>query len=690
MIHKQIYYTKPLLYIKKILVLIKTKILVIIHIFDYTLFMTYRSYIAEFRSNTAEIGTALSNVDDAKVIVITMFRPSYLAISTKNQLDNLYNFLYLDEDQEKTRIVLKYVEGRLFSQFIHSTNTNKELRVQIALELLKKLLRYDEFPNSVKIKLIEEDQILLNENGVYLREIVNFTDHALVSGKEVVAALGELISTLLPSLSGAEATLVDQMRNGNNEFTSIADVYSAFRDVFIYQIPAKLEKRIYIYRSDGDVIDGPVVDEFLRQEEYKRLENEKKREEMRRDYKIDAFEQKIANQTDFSNNIDIAGFENKEIRLEETGTKRILTGMDDFEILRAAQPKTIDLNRVGKDITDSLQDIVDEITVFSKKKVAPASFDAETEDNLSYERDGDLTQGDSTYADPTQDALSTDEGSLILTDDFSSDADSVNASLEQKAEKEAIQEREKDEEKESEQQKNREKRKKKSGKKKNRKPNVLTDTFSTFAEEALENLNEENTETHEPNEGFGEGKDEDAAPASPSTTKLDAGDIPSSLRTEREYDTTKLDDESAQDLDAFYKTIEKYDRKKKSKSVKIVAAFLAVLTITVFTGVFFLLEYLKQPVIPDFQINNMTLTKIECLNTSKGQGKIREYKWEIFLTDTENKPLTTNLSENPSFTFKTPGEYIVRLTVTDKDGNTYPAVEKRVKLNFEINDEISE
>ncbi|MDO4754174.1 MAG: hypothetical protein Q4A41_04145 [Bacillota bacterium] len=584
--------------------------------------------MAEFRSESAEIGTAVSNIDDTGVIIITMYRPSYLALSTKNQLDNLYNFLSLEEDQEKTRIILKNVDGRLFEHFINSTSAEKNIRIQIALELLKKMLRYDEFPNSVKLMLIAEDQILLNENGVYLRELVNYTSHTTVSDKEIVASLGNTIAKLLPNLEGAEAILIDQMIQGNNNFYSIADVYSAFRDVFIYQIPASLEKRIYVYRQDEDIIDAESVDEFLRTEETRRLEQEKKREELRREHKIDEFEQKIANQTDYSVGLDTDGFESKEVRLESKETKKILDSMEDFEIVRAVQPKTIDLNQISKDITNSLDEIVNEFTNYGKQKIEDEQL-AEPEHTSSHD-------------------------DLIETETIESDQAS-------KA-------------------KNKEGRKAK--KRKNKKHMSLTEALDDFADDALKaaDMIEEDDQKHKQEDG------RNSVPETPShTQRLDADDEDSPIFKFNEYDTNILDDESASDLDRFYKRMDDLDNDNKNRKIRqiVAIALSTIFLVAVFVIAFFFFRDSRQPIVPGFDIKMTSLSNVQCVNTSSGQNKITKYHWQVY----QGSMLLAeeNIAE-PQFNFKAPGKFTIKMTATDRDGKVYETIEKTVEITFEVPD----
>lgn len=607
--------------------------------------MIYRSYVAEHRTESAEIGTAISNIDDTNVIVITMYRPSYLALSTKNQLDNLYNFITLEEDQEKTRIILKNVDGRPFEQFIQSTNAEKSLRIQIVLELLKKMLRYDEFPNSVKLMLIAEDQVLLNENGVYLRELVNFTSHDPVGDKDVVASLGTTISRLLPTLEGAEAILVEQMIQGNNNFYSIADVYSAFRDVFIYQIPSSLEKRIYVYRQD-DVIDAESVDEFLRMEEVRQIELEQKREELRREHKIEAFEQKIANQTEYSASLDTDGFENKEIRLESDGTKRILTDIEDFEIVRAVQPKTIDLNQISRDITNSLDEIVSEFTSYGKIKI-DESEQSGAEDVA--DKDGSSEKQD------TPELVEKRRGEESSDYVFSPDFDDENVKK----------------------QKNKPGRKAK--KKKNKKNFSLTEALDDFADDALKTVVSESPEMDIEDEVDGAN---DAKNPARDTIPLDLDDESSPIFKYAEYDTTILDDESASDLDRFYKKMNDFDNKGGKTVKQIVTVALSVVFLAaVFVIAFIFFKDSREPVIPGFDIEMTSLSNVQCVNTSRGQNKILKYHWQVYQ---DSSLLAEESIAEPQFNFKAPGTFIIKMTVTDKDGKVYESVERSVEITFEL------
>lgn len=302
--------------------------------------MTYRSYELEYKNNVAEIGTAISNADDSLLIVITMYRPTTLSLATREQLENLYNFIVVRRDEEKTRIVLKSVEGRPFAKFVDSTMLDHETRIQLALELLKKLLRYDSFPNAIKAKLIDEEQICVNKDGVWLREIVNFTTRNTVTDKEIVAMIGGVLRKLLPECNEIENALISQMENQQGEFYSINDAYEAFRDVFIYELPIELETRIYVYKKGGPEIDSGVVDAYITEKrenlrkEKQKIAEEKRIEEQRK------FNEKIDQQAEFTFETTSPGVRVKEIPLGTPKSFDKNFDTPDFTIKRKAAGDT--------------------------------------------------------------------------------------------------------------------------------------------------------------------------------------------------------------------------------------------------------------------------------------------------------------------------------------------------------------
>lgn len=367
--------------------------------------MTYRSYCLEYRSNAAEIGTAISNEDDSQVIVITMYRPTALSISTKSQLDNLYNFLFLREDNEKTRILLKHIEGKPFDKFVDSTTLDHGTRVQIALELLKKLLRYDNFPNSIKQQLIDEDQIIFRPDGVWFREIVNYTDKTTISDKEIVSMLGKLLRVLLPDSNEVEIALISQMENRNNDFYTIEEAYTAFRDVFIYSVPATVEKRFYIYNEDGPAISADDVNAFI-------IEREKQKtaelQRIKTEKILDEFEelnQKINHEAEVTIASTNHELSIKEVPLSNSDpTDLDQISFTDFELSGISIKKAIDNNKkkvqeTTATITSSLKNLFDGIkTNTDELKILPNSGDEiETPEETTFDQKLD------SWLDPQED-----------------------------------------------------------------------------------------------------------------------------------------------------------------------------------------------------------------------------------------------------------------------------------------------
>lgn len=681
--------------------------------------MDYRSYVLEYRTDTAEIGTAvLNDSDSTPVVVITMFRPSYLKRSTKVQLENLYNFVHMTEDVEKTRIILNLVEGRLLDQFLSSTKSDKDLRVQIALEMLKKMLRYDEFPNSIKLSLIQDDQVVLNEEGVALRELVNFTNSDLVDDKDIVTSLGNTLYKIIPELEYTEATLIDQMRNGNNDFFSIASVYEAFRDVFIYKKPAQLEKRIYIYREGEEVINPETVDEYIRNEEQKRLDREVQREEMRRDYKINAFEQKIEKQTELAVEMETGGFEASEVSLSEDGSAEdqepITSALNDFEILRATQPRTIDLNQIGDEITSSFRQLVSEYDherkvpvessilpdgadLADKQGAARADAEAEGpedsepdmaarstdvlhteesdaegarhgEEHLDGSRDGDARE-EKSYEElgDTDEIMKNVQIARPDTEVLDFAASGSQGSEEIDVEEIDISNEEDFEEADSGfitdfDDEEEEKPAKKLGRKAKKR-------LKKSAQESFEELDIEEEEEEYINDGF--------------TKTMGLEDEDPFFKEYKHEQTTKLDDEKAKDISEFYSKMNTIGRDGRSKSsVKIaIGVIIAIVMIVIFAVSFHFFKIWREPVVPNFSISQSSLTSVQCVNESSGINKIKEYNWEVYLND---QLLAESQGTAPTFTFSTPNTYEIHLTVVDKDGKVYGPIIKNFELKFEI------
>ncbi len=669
--------------------------------------MTYRTYSREYRSESAEIGTAISNIDNENVIIITMFRPALIARSTKELLENLYNYLDFKEDQEKARLILKNVEGRSFEQFVTSTTITKEFRVQIAFELLKKMLRYDEFPNAIKYALIDDEQILFNENGVYLREIVNFTDNERISDRDIIKSLGAILSRLLPNLEGAEATLIEQIAKGIGGFYTIADVYSAFRDVFIYEIPAKLEKRIYIYPKNGEVIDGNSVDEFLRKEELRQLENMRLAEEQRVREKINSFDEKIANQTDISLNITSDGFTNQEINLTNKNTKQIVDGTAEFEFIRSVQPKTININEVKKEITSSLQEIVDEYKNYGKQKIENnqniettetseeidesedivlAKYSSENEIPEELDNTANLSPMDSQDEDAEIDFVS--DIKLIENEgpNTESESDTHSSANEPITDTINSSSSEEKEETKKEHQKNNSKkgRKNKKKQKKQKKHEKELDTFKLpLPDEDFENTDvvriSQATSTIPLTDDLKDNLED--------TSILDSEDKDSPFYKYKESETTKLDAESASDLDEFYKKMDSYDKDRKTKYV-----LSAVAAIIIAVAIYFGIGYIKQvstPIEVAFNLNKATISTIECINECEGKSKIEKYIWKVYFNDIllEKETVTYDKNQNLNLTFKSEGIYRITLTAVGKDGKEYGPISKDYEVNFDIEPE---
>lgn len=675
--------------------------------------MTYRSYVLEFQSDNAEIGTAVSNIDGSRVVVITMHRPSFLSLSTKQNLENLYNFLDAHEDNAKTSVVLKYIDGRTFEHFVSTTNSSYEVRTQMALEILKKMLRYDAFPDPVKLHLIEEDQIIFNEDGIFLREIVNFSCMDRVTAKDVIAAIGNFLSKLLYDAKFPEKMLLEQMKGKNHSYYTIADAYSAYRDVFIYKKPLNIEKRIYIYRENGEVINEATVERHKQALRNKKLQAEKNREEIIRDHKIDLFEKQIAKQADLVTDTEYVGEDHlsdfteatptpapvpkpqagipaqpakpirdsgdasvrtaettetaETVRTQGTATlssmnakeesTRPVPTFDTAELMsaKANAKDTVNIKQVQTQITNSLKEIAQEVREFNQTSHLE-EMTVETLAAAPVEQGAQLEPEIAIKPENLEEVL-LDEW---LAKDPKSGKNNKKSKKAKKREKLRAQQEEK------------------------RLLATSTELLDKFAEEAIAEV-EDKTEKKEITVTIPEKTEQgqsvvkSAGAGAADERKTTVLPIIKDLPEQKNSAAAKhIDGEEELDVLYYQMDQEKIRKRKWNRVMTFIGLGIMAVGI-VFFSFLFTMRFLE-PISPSFHFEASNYDTIQCTNTSKGQDKIESYKWQVLF---DNQVISEKEGSNVMFAFENEGQYTIRLVAIGKDGKTYGPYEKEYQLKKE-------
>ena len=118
---------------------------------------------------------AVNKNDASNVFFITFFDPDKMSVATKHLLeDHLHNYISLVEEDGKLHLILKAHEGRAIHKFIKHSKLEYDDRVQIVYEYFKLIEKYDAFPDPIKVQLLDEEQLLISDDGLAFRELIDY------------------------------------------------------------------------------------------------------------------------------------------------------------------------------------------------------------------------------------------------------------------------------------------------------------------------------------------------------------------------------------------------------------------------------------------------------------------------------------------------------------------------------------
>ena len=199
--------------------------------------------------------------DQIPVFLITIFNPEEIAIATKHMLpDHLHNFLGLIEEEGRIHIALKTATGKSLKKLMRTLDLSYEERVELAYSYLKKIALYDVFPDVIKIQLLDEEQLLISNEGVCFRELIDYTLQSDYTPLDVLRQLGEILDKILYDSDGYHNQFIDNLLRCKHPYLSIKDVKNSFKDIFIFEKPEALDKIDIEYNIILNDLDfGPPV-----------------------------------------------------------------------------------------------------------------------------------------------------------------------------------------------------------------------------------------------------------------------------------------------------------------------------------------------------------------------------------------------------------------------------------------------
>ncbi|GAB6106264.1 hypothetical protein [Fusibacter bizertensis] len=202
----------------------------------------FKSWKLLFEDEELCFSSAVNTIDQLNVFFITFFNPDKISKATKHLMDaHLHNFVSLIEEEGKLHLILKQQTGRGIKKFISRSNLDYDDRVQLVYEYLKLLEKYDAFNHAIKIQLFDEEQLLISDDGLSIRELIDYTLNNTFTDVEVFKQLGLTIDLMLSDAEGYHSQFIDNLILGHHQYSSIRMIKKDFKDIFIFEKPDALE-----------------------------------------------------------------------------------------------------------------------------------------------------------------------------------------------------------------------------------------------------------------------------------------------------------------------------------------------------------------------------------------------------------------------------------------------------------------
>lgn len=202
----------------------------------------FKSWKLLYEDDDLCFSKAVYDADQTDVFFITFFDPEKIAVATKHLLStHLHHFLSLIDDDGKLHLILRQQTGKSLKKFLSKTELSYDDCVQVAYEYLKLVEKYDDFPNAIKIQLVDDEQLLVSDDGLSIRELIDYSAQKIYHSRDVFKQLGKTLNLILADAEGFHSQFIDNLVIGNHHYTSLHELKSHFKDVFIYERPEAFE-----------------------------------------------------------------------------------------------------------------------------------------------------------------------------------------------------------------------------------------------------------------------------------------------------------------------------------------------------------------------------------------------------------------------------------------------------------------
>lgn len=171
-----------------------------------------------------------------EVVVITHYSPDSLSRTVRHLLkDHLHNVIDTIEDENGLHIIFKKLSGSTLKKYIKQNQLNYETRVQMVYDWLKSLIIYEQFPDAIKIQLVDVDQIAVIDHHLKSRELIDYSNEDSVELTDVFGQIGITLEKVLYDSKGYHSEFIDNLLIGTHSIFSFNLLRKQFKDIFIYE-----------------------------------------------------------------------------------------------------------------------------------------------------------------------------------------------------------------------------------------------------------------------------------------------------------------------------------------------------------------------------------------------------------------------------------------------------------------------
>lgn len=201
-----------------------------------------------YEDETQCFSKAVDQETDNDVIVISYFNINDLSKTVRLLLnESLHNVMDVIEDADGLHIVINALKGTPLKNFSKSNTSGYSERVQMTYEWLKRIQLYEQFPDAIKIQLVDLDQIVVVEHQMLSRELIDYCNHDDIDLVDVFKQVGFTLDLILQDASGPQREFIDNLCVGTHKIFSFSLLRKQFKDIFIYEKDEALKSINYEY-----------------------------------------------------------------------------------------------------------------------------------------------------------------------------------------------------------------------------------------------------------------------------------------------------------------------------------------------------------------------------------------------------------------------------------------------------------